>query len=172
MQRNRFSVEGVFYRGLFNSLALLLPMAPIHAQTTQRVDREEVNKKLVQHYMTLIEDSEFTGWTRYFADSVTFNGTRIPPQAISGILTQLRRGFPDLHFTIAGQVAEEDRVVTWGFFEGTHSGEFAGIAPTNQAVKWLGIAIDRIEDGKVVELWHEMDMWGVVQQLRAAEPEG
>jgi len=57
-------------------------------------------------------------------------------------------------------------------FSGTHQGEFRGIAPTGKQVKYTGIAIDRIADGKVVEMWHVADTSGMLQQIgvTAAQP--
>ena len=81
-------------------------------------------------------------------------------------MSNFRQGFPDLRFEVMGQVAEGERVATWGFFKGTHTGDFHGIAPTGKEVRWFGMGVDRIENGKVVEAWHEMDIWGLMRQLR------
>lgn len=64
-------------------------------------------------------------------------------------------------------------MVTRVMFSGTHSGEFGGIAPTGKRVKYSGIAIDRIADGKVVESWHVAETLSLFQQIGArlsAEP--
>lgn len=34
---------------------------------------------------------------------------------------------------------------------GTHKGEFIGITPTNKVIEIIGINIDKILDGKIVE---------------------
>ena len=49
-----------------------------------------------------------------------------------------------------------------------------GIAPTDREVTFRGIAIDRMADGKIVELWIEWDLEDVVRQIGAvlrAEPQ-
>ncbi len=131
---------------------------------------EERNLRIVNAYLEIVENQAFNDWHLYFPDTVTFNGRSMPPQGLSGILMNFRRAFPDLQFSIMGQMVDGDRVASWGFFEGTHQGEFAGVPPTNRKVRWFGVGIDRLVDGKVVELWHEMDMWGLIQRLR--RPEG
>ena len=42
-----------------------------------------------------------------------------------------------------------------------------GIPAPGKQVKYWGVAIDRIVDGKVVEMWHRVDTWGLMQQLGA-----
>jgi predicted ester cyclase len=148
---------------------ILLLVGVLLAQSDEEVlEPEEVNKKIVQGYMNVIEDPDFRDWNKYFSKTVTFNGERIPPKALTQLLGSFRQGFPDLEFTRMGQIAEGDTVATWGFFEGTHKGEFNGVKPTEQHCKWFGIGVDRLKGGKVVELWHEMDLWGLMQTLEAA----
>jgi predicted ester cyclase len=58
-------------------------------------------------------------------------------------------------------------------FYGTHRGEFMGIAPTGTEVKFTGLSIDRVVDGKIVENWIEGDLEDLLQQIDAvvrAEP--
>ena len=49
--------------------------------------------------------------------------------------------------------------------EGVHEGELFGIPPTNRPMKVTGITILRLEGGKIVERWVEVDMLGALQQL-------
>lgn len=48
---------------------------------------------------------------------------------------------------------------------GPHTGELWGIEPTGESGEVTGTGIDRIEDGTVVECWHEFDKLGMFQQL-------
>lgn len=63
----------------------------------------------------------------------------------------LRAAFPDLTVTIDRQLAARDLVCTHAWFEGTHSGEWLGIAPTGKRVRFQNIALDQVVDGKVVQ---------------------
>jgi predicted ester cyclase len=47
----------------------------------------------------------------------------------------------------------------------THKGELMGIAPTGKQVTITGIAIDRIDGGKIVEEWENFDRMSMMQQL-------
>jgi steroid delta-isomerase-like uncharacterized protein len=73
----------------------------------------------------------------------------------------------DAESTVEDQIAEGEKVVTRWTFAATHKGEFLGIAPTGKRVKIKGINIHRIEGGKIVELWREVDAFGLLRQLGA-----
>jgi predicted ester cyclase len=81
------------------------------------------------------------------------------------VVGMFKNGFPDLRVTIEGAVAEGDRVATRGYFSGTHKGEFNGIPATGKSVKVTYLDIWRLENGKAVENWVQMDMMGLMQQL-------
>ena len=88
-------------------------------------------------------------------------------------IAEVRRAFPDYHGTNEIQIAEGDMVANLFVFYGTHEGEFMGVAPTGRQVKFTGLNIDRVVDGKIVENWIEGDLEDLLQQIGAvvrAEP--
>lgn len=87
------------------------------------------------------------------------------PQGVKAVFGAFRVAFPDGQTTMEDMVAEGETVVTRWTFRGTHEGEFAGVAPTGKKITLTGINIDRIEGGKFVERWYEMDRLGLMQQL-------
>ncbi len=88
-------------------------------------------------------------------------------QELKRSVAEIRQAFPDYHGTNEIQIAEGDMVANRFVFHGTHRGEFMGIAPTGREVTARGIAIDRVEDGKIVESWIEVDLEDMVRQLGA-----
>jgi steroid delta-isomerase-like uncharacterized protein len=88
------------------------------------------------------------------------------------MITMMLNAFPDHHQTIHDWIAENDKVVTRWIVQGTHEGEFAGIAPTGKQVKISGMDIFRVAHGKIVEVWAEVDMLDVRQQLEPHEHHG
>lgn len=77
-------------------------------------------------------------------------------------------GFPDGRHTIDDLVAEGDKVVMRGRFEGTHLGAFMGVPPTGRKISLNLITINRYDaQGRVVEHWGEFDGGGLIQQLGA-----
>jgi steroid delta-isomerase-like uncharacterized protein len=87
------------------------------------------------------------------------------PENVKQFYSSLREAFPDLHFEILNQVAEEDKVVTHWTASGTHQGEFKGIPATGNKVTFTAMDIDRIVDGKAVECWSNVDELSLMQQL-------
>jgi len=91
-------------------------------------------------------------------------------QGVEGFMAltaPLRQGFPDLHFKILDAIEEGSKAVVHWTSLGTHNGVFAGVAPTGRQVYNEGIAIYRVENGRVVEAWSQVDRFGVLQQIGA-----
>ena len=61
--------------------------------------------------------------------------------------------FPDLNITINEMIAEGDKVAVMSTLQGTHQGEFMGMAPTGKQVTATAINIYRIANNKLVEEW-------------------
>jgi steroid delta-isomerase-like uncharacterized protein len=87
------------------------------------------------------------------------------PEGVKQYFAMLRAAFPDIHFTIEDQIAEDDRVVTRWTARATHTGPFKGIPPTGKAGVVTGITINRVAGGKVLEGWTNKDDLGMLQQL-------
>ncbi|MEW6754346.1 MAG: ester cyclase [Candidatus Latescibacterota bacterium] len=77
----------------------------------------------------------------------------------------IRAAFPDMRHAIEEISAEGDRVWYRGTNRGTHRGEFQGVAPTGNRVAFGVICESRIQDGRIAEMWLEVDAIGWMQQL-------
>jgi predicted ester cyclase len=49
---------------------------------------------------------------------------------------------------------------------GTHRGDFRGIAPSGSPIVLQGIAIYRVEGGRLMERWVVTDLHGLLASLR------
>lgn len=87
------------------------------------------------------------------------------PEQNRQFISSLCVAFPDVHYTVEDQIAEEDKVVMRYRFEGTHLGAFQGGPPTGKQVSYTGILIYRMAYGKIAEQWTEFDLLGFLQQL-------
>jgi steroid delta-isomerase-like uncharacterized protein len=97
------------------------------------------------------------------------------PEGREGVkqLTAMMRGaFPDFEATIEDMIAEGDKVVIRQTWSGTHQGEFMGIPATGKRVSFGVFDIMRLEGGKFVEHWGQMDSMGLMQQLGAGAAPG
>lgn len=81
-----------------------------------------------------------------------------------------RSGF-DFRFTVEDQLAEGDQVATRWSFRGTHTGEFSGVAPTDNQVAMTGITIFCFADGMIQEAWWNWDTMGMMRQIGAIPAE-
>ena len=73
--------------------------------------------------------------------------------------------FPDVKATINLWVVDGDLVSAYVSYQGTHQAEFLGVAPTGKAVTWSIIDIFRVQNGKVVELWHDVPNGDILEQI-------
>ena len=66
------------------------------------------------------------------------------------------------HFEVVEQISVDDVVASRIHITGTHLGDYMGMKASGQEVSFTGITYDRIVDGKLVEAWHEMNLWGTL----------
>jgi steroid delta-isomerase-like uncharacterized protein len=93
-------------------------------------------------------------------------------EGVTQLTTMLRSGFPDFKATIDDIIAEDDKVVIRQTWSGTHRGEFMGVPPTGKSVSFGVIDFIRVDGGKFVEHWGQMDTMGMMQQLGAIPSPG
>jgi predicted ester cyclase len=72
----------------------------------------------------------------------------------------------DLKHAIEKNIADGDIVVSQGYFQATHKGEFFGIPASGKQVSSPVFYIHKFEDGKIKECWMDWDsLFGLTQQL-------
>jgi steroid delta-isomerase-like uncharacterized protein len=71
----------------------------------------------------------------------------------------------DQQFTLEDIIAEGDRVVVRWTTKATQVGDFGGIPATGKSYSIAGIDIHRLDDGKLAEHWHVVDLLSMLQQL-------
>ena len=94
----------------------------------------------------------------------------VDPEGLKGFAESWRESFPDWYSTFEELIAEGDRVAERWTGRGTHLGDLQGIPPTGKRVEAPGSVFYRIVDGKIVELWGQLDMMSLMQQLGAIPP--
>lgn len=86
-------------------------------------------------------------------------------EAVVGMLTAFRAGFPNLQMKANDVFGEQDRVAVRWTMSGTHTANLFGIPPTQKSVQVSGISVLRFLDGKVAEDWVAEDSLGLMKQL-------
>ncbi len=74
-------------------------------------------------------------------------------------------GFPDGRIAVEDHVAAAGRVWTRKTFTGTHTGAFAGAAPTGKVVTYRVVDILAVKDGRLAEHWSVVDRLDLFRQL-------
>jgi len=153
----------VFTSAIALAMAITPTLAAAQAMSDESVT--ERNKAVVRAYLGEIAHSgTIVALERYFTTTTTFNGAHDLARQIARI-AEIRRAFPDLAMTVEQQVAEGPWVATRVTYRGTHAGEFAGIPATGRRIEYAGTAMDRLEDGKVVEMWHTVNLHLLMRQI-------
>jgi predicted ester cyclase len=91
-----------------------------------------------------------TGVKRYYAD--------------------LHHAFSDLNFQVhenVGVLVESDLIALRTIMTGTHTGEYLGVAPTNQPIQTSVSHILRICDDQITEHWPVMDTYRILVKIGA-----
>lgn len=94
-------------------------------------------------------------------------GDVIGPAQFKSFHATFRGAFPDLVVEVQETVAEGDKVVARCVVRGRHEGNTLNIAATHSPVEFTGVAIVRIQDGKIVEAWNNFDFMTLYRQLGA-----
>jgi len=79
--------------------------------------------------------------------------TSIPigPEGMHQHLIEVRKTYPDMKLSVIRQFIDRDFVISEIVMEGTHLGEWLGIKPTGKKLKFTGVNIDQIKEGKIIE---------------------
>ena len=77
----------------------------------------------------------------------------------------MRAAFPDFHTKIHWQIVDGDRVTTYKTYDGTHEGDFLGIAPTHRKIHFETVDVMRVRDGKITDHWGVGNLFSLMQQL-------
>jgi steroid delta-isomerase-like uncharacterized protein len=75
---------------------------------------------------------------------------------------------PDFRASVDFTVIEEEMLVVKWTGSGTHDGELRGAAPTGRRVEISGVAIFRVEDEQIAEIWSQPDQLGLLKQIGLA----
>ena len=99
-------------------------------------------------------------------------GSEMLPPGVEGAIAAnegAKQSFPDQKTEILDIFGEGDRVVTHVRVMGTNTGglAWAGIPANGKPIDIDWVTIYRLEDGKVVETWAQMDIPTLMQQLGA-----
>jgi predicted ester cyclase len=127
----------------------------------------EKNKKPIESFVEeVFSQRNLAAIDKYLAANLV-DASGKTPESFEKTLIALFLGFPDLHVNIEHMLAEDNRVLVFLNFDGTHQGEYEGMAPTNKPVKIRSADLYRIENNKIIEHWDVVDRLDLLKQIGA-----
>jgi predicted ester cyclase len=81
------------------------------------------------------------------------------------LFSRMHVGFPDGHVAVDDQIAGGGKVWTRKTFRGTHTGVFAGVAPTGKMISYQVADILVVQAGKITGHWSVVDRLDLAEQL-------
>ena len=131
----------------------------------------ERNKAIARRYFEEVLAGNLAVADEVLADDLAFYGPNYWGEVVRGrdqfkqFVGYLRTAFPDIHFTVEDEVADEARVATSFTFHATHRGEWMGVDPTGRRITLPGADVFRISEGRIEEIRVYYDTLGLMEQL-------
>ncbi len=106
-------------------------------------------------YETIVSENRMDELPDFISPECCVNdGGRLLHIGVEGMaehIAMTKQTYPDYAIKVTRQFCDGEYIVTEFIMEGTHEGEWIGIKPTHKKLKFTGVDIDRVMDGKIVE---------------------
>jgi predicted ester cyclase len=136
---------------------------------TQNSEQTAVNLQLTKRFYLAFDSRDPSQMDALVAENgFDHDGGGVSALAsMRGLVGALATGFNEYHHKVelALPVGDGRVFIRWRM-EGTHTGNLFGVPPTNKKVFLHGHDLIRIEDGKIVEIWHIEQLLQMVQQMK------
>ena|SRR5688500_18276107 len=128
------------------------------------------NKEIAKAWFSAIDSKKFEAVKTLMDSKHTFQNPMTPaPVGIEehlGMMQMMTSAFEGEH--VLEQILTEGEYVTVrGKWQGKHTGDFNGIAPTGNNVRFTFMDIFHVVNGKVVEEYFEMNPMAIMAQIGA-----
>lgn len=132
-------------------------------------------KEVVGALVEAINAHDLSASRNLFRDDawlVTAAGRRLDLDGLERMLELTLKAFPDLNMRVARWLVDGTMVVTEEVMEGTHFGNFAGLAPTGRRVHLPMVHLTTVSGDRIAERVTYHDTAGVLRQLAATDEGG
>ncbi len=134
-------------------------------------------RDVVRRFYERANKGDLDGAVRLFAlEAVAYTGgRRLNARGIREALANDRAALPDLQTSIEALVSEADVAVARISLRGTQTGTLKSVtglevAATGRPIVATGIVMFRVQvDGRIAEMWEELDRLSVFRQMGAVE---
>lgn len=130
---------------------------------------ETKNKEVVRRYYEEVHGGNLEPLAELVSENCMVHGwsgeRTVSLEETRSALEGFRKPFPDWKVSVNQLIAEGDLVASELTITGTHSGQYKRHAPTGKEFRFNGFFIDRVVDGKIVEMWHKPDFLRLLMQI-------
>lgn len=123
------------------------------------------NKALYRRSNDRCNGHDFRVLGEFVAEDVRVNGESLGLERYIHGLADVVVTFPDYHWQLERLLAEGDWISGRFTDSGTHRGTFLGVAPTGRSISTFELAVYRLIDGKIAEVWVTADNPAITRQL-------
>jgi steroid delta-isomerase-like uncharacterized protein len=132
----------------------------------------ETNKRIMHRFTEFINTASEKLAAELISPNAVFHvpGRPEPLQGPTGyleIIGLMRRGFPDIQWTLEEMIAEGEKVAARFTMRGTHQGTFFGVPATGKKIAVSAMNFYRLSGGQFVEERGQPDLLGLLQQIGA-----
>lgn len=133
------------------------------------------HKQLIERYLTAFNGKDVDALAELVTEDVLVQGLIGADGDVNGIAEyeewwrETLSGVPDAHIDVDGYFESEERAAARWTFTGTHEKDLFDLPATNRAFEITGLALFRMEDGKIAEKRYQQDDLGMLQQLGIIE---
>lgn len=117
--------------------------------------KQQTAKEIVKYFYEVIFSGNNEEANRYISEDCTVRvGEERYNVGLDGMkqhIVEVRKTYPDFKIRVINQFEDGEYIISEIIAEGTHLGEFLGIAPTGKRLTFTGVDIDKVENSKIVE---------------------
>ena len=129
----------------------------------------EQNKAIVRRNYETADKNDLTTFSEQLAPDLVLHYPGMPGplnrEALIQMMNVMFSGLTQRQHVFEDQIAEDDKVATRLTLHAIHTGEFQGMRATGKQIVVPQIAIHRIQNGKIVEVWVSSDDISMMKQL-------
>ncbi len=136
----------------------------------------EPNKDLVRLFTSALNAADWVGLDSIISPDFQRHSQATPGAEVRSaaefraLQEEFLKGVPDQRVELGMLLAEGDLVTARAVYRGTQTGQMGPFPPTGKAFESTFIAIFRIQDRRIAELWVEWDNMAILTQLGLLPP--
>ena len=153
---------------IFSVLALSLIAGSGSCQ--EKIDNEKEMKALADKYLELWNEGNLSLCDEilspeFVRHTVDVYEDIIGIEAFKEYVTSMRTSYPDFNATLDELIIKGDNIVARWTVTGTNTGPYGELPPTGKNVKYSGVNISDVVDGKLIEEWVYFNQAAMLNQL-------